>query len=118
MEIQLCAEMEEDRTKSHRGTVHEDEFARRRDRAEFTQALVNRECLPASIFAGLDAVRDRAHAIIEKRRIDEARPKIQRVDQFIRQIAKTPALIRRRRPVAVIGFERVIKLGGKIRMQP
>ena len=46
------------------------------------QRLVHPERLAPAVFAGLHAVGDGAHPVVEQRPVDEARPDVEDVDQF------------------------------------
>src|SRR5271169_5711770 len=91
--IKLGAQMQKDGAKPDRGAIHEHEFARHRNRTFLLERLMDAERLTAAVFRGLDAISDSAHPVVEERRIDEARPDIQRVDQIARQPAEAPGLI-------------------------
>ena len=79
----------------------------------------------AAVFRRCNAVGDGAHPIVEQRRIDEARPDIQRVDEVARQVAKTPGLVGVHDQIVFAVQQPVIEIttprtnfGAKIRMQP
>src|SRR5262249_29692074 len=46
-----------------------------------------------TVFRRLDAVGDGAHAIIEQRRVNEARPNVQDVDDLAAEPTKAPSLV-------------------------
>ena len=93
IEVQAGAEVQKRAAKADRRAVHEDEFARHPHRPFLLQGLMHLKRLLASILARRDAVGDRAHAIVEQRRIDEARPDVQNLGEIARQAVKTPGLI-------------------------
>ena len=69
------------------------EFARHGDRAARFERLVHPERLAPAVFRRLDAVGEAAHAILEQRAIDEARPDVERVDQFATEPLEAPGLV-------------------------
>src|SRR5690606_7952075 len=107
---QLRAEMEEDGAETDGRSVHEDELARWRRGPQLAKALVNTESLLAAILPGADAIGDRTHAVVEARRVDEARPDPEHIDQVGGEIAKAPVFIGGSRPVPIIRFEGAIEL--------
>ena len=52
------------------------------DRALLLQRPVHLEGLAAAVFGRRDAVGDGAHAVVEQRAVDEARPDVEDVDQL------------------------------------
>ena len=74
--------MQEHAAETDRRAVHEHEFARHGDRTFGFERLVHAEGFAAAVFGRLHAVGDAAHAVVEQRAVDEARPDIERVDQI------------------------------------
>src|SRR5436190_3901826 len=64
VEVELGAQMQEHRTKTDGGAVHQHELARQRDRTFFAQRVVHLEGLAAAVIAGLHAVADAAHPVL------------------------------------------------------
>ena len=95
VEIELRLEMQEHRAEPDGGAVHQHELARDGDRALRLQPLLHLPHLAPAVGVRRDAVGDGAHAVVEKRRVDEARPKAQRVDQLV---------VRSRKPQIAIGL--------------
>src|SRR6185437_3111078 len=90
--VDFRLEMKEDRTQTDRGAVHEDEFARRPDPAEAPDLAMYLLGDVAAVDAGV-LLLDLAAAVIEQRRVDEARPVVQDLDHLLRQVAEAPDLI-------------------------
>ena len=93
MEVELGLEVQEHAAEPDRRPVHEHELLRDRDRPLLLQRLVHREGFSPSIFGGLHLVGDGAHAIVEQRPVDKARPDVEDVDQVLGQPAKAPDLV-------------------------
>src|SRR6516165_9213404 len=102
--------MQEYGAKPDRGAVHEHEFARHRHRSLLLERLVNAKSFAPAIFGWRDAVGDRAHSVVEQRRIDEARPDIERLDQIARQPAEPPSLVGVHDQVVLAAQQPVIKV--------
>src|SRR5262249_32621681 len=99
-----------DRAEADRGTIHQNEFARNRDRAERAQALLHLPYLAAAIGVRCDAVGDGPDAILEKWRIDEARPDIEGIDDVVGELLEAPAAISVDDPLAVAPQEPFIEV--------
>src|SRR5271166_3999947 len=68
------------------------------------------ERFAAAIFRGSDAIGNGAHAIVEERRVDKARPDVKRVDQVTRKPAEAPGFIGAHDERFVVVQETVIKI--------
>ena len=109
MKIQFGAQAQEGAAEADGGAVHEDEFARHFQRPLRLQRAHHREHLAPAIFAGLDAIGDGAHAVVDQRAVDEARPDVQRRDRFARQILEAPDFIGVNDARLVARFQPLIK---------
>ena len=87
MKVKLGAKPQKRPAQADRGAVHEHEFARHLQPAAllFQRAHNGGDFAPA-ILAGLHSVGNGAHAIVEQRPIDEARPDVERGDGLARQV--------------------------------
>src|SRR5947209_6293234 len=93
MEIELGAQMQEHRTEPDRRAIHEDEFARHRDRTHLLERLVDAERLAPTVLRRLDAIGEAAHPVVQQWPIDEARPDVEGGRQFAGESFETPGLI-------------------------
>src|ERR1700724_2685388 len=84
--------------------------ARHRPRAFLLERLVQAERFAPAVFRRLDAIGNAAHAVVEQRRIDEARPDVERVDEIARQPAKTPGFVGVDDEVVVAAQQPVIEI--------
>src|SRR5262245_49305129 len=65
IEIELSAQVQKHAAEPDRSAVHEHELARHLHGSHLLERLVHAESFAATVFAGLNAVSDAAHAIIE-----------------------------------------------------
>src|SRR5947209_11440090 len=110
MEIELGTKMQHDRAEADRRPIHQHELARDGDRAERTQALLDLPHLAAAVSMRRHPVRNRAHAIVEERRIDEAGPDVERVDDLVGELLEAPAAISLDDAVAVVVAQAFIEI--------
>ncbi len=107
--VDLRLQMHEDGSETDGGAVHEDELARRAHPAQFAQFrmhFVRHGRAVEAAFAFLDFL----HLVLQQRRIDEFRPDIEDIHQFVRDIRETPCLVGVRGAVSVAVAERVIQV--------
>src|SRR5580704_19533579 len=110
VEVQLRAQVQKHRTKPDRGAINEHEFARHGDGALLLECLVHTKGFAPAVFRRPYSVGDGAHAIVKERRIDEARPDIERVDQIALELAEAPSLIGVHDEIVVAFEQAVIKI--------
>ena len=90
MGFSSASQAQEHRAEADGGAVHEHELAGHRYPALSAQRLMHLENLAAAVGAGLDAVGDGAHAVVEQRPVDEARPDVQGGDRLRASASRKP----------------------------
>src|SRR5262249_3457675 len=91
--VEPGAQMQENATEADRRAVHEHELAGYAHRTLLFQGLVHPEGLLAPVLAGRGAIGDFALAVIQQWSVDEARPDVEHIDQFVTKAGKAPRLI-------------------------
>ncbi len=74
------------------------------------ERLMHAERFAAAIFGRRYAVGDRAHAVVEQRRVDEPRPDVERVDQVAREPAEAPGFVGVHDEIVIAVQEAVIEI--------
>src|SRR6185312_5985666 len=107
--VDLGGEVEEDRAEADRRAVHEDELARRADAAELPQVAMHGLGDIAAIDAGFLFL-DPPLAVVEQRRVDEARPAAQDGDHLARETLEAPGLVGMDGERLVLALQREIEV--------
>ena len=110
MEVELGPKVEHDRPEADRGAVHQHEFARDGDRPFGPEAPLYLPSLAPAVGFGPDAVGKGADAVVDERRIDEARPDVEDVDHLAAEVAEAPGLVGVDDALAVLVLEAVIEV--------
>src|SRR5215470_7121691 len=102
--------MEKNSAQPDGSTVHEHELARYGDRTLGLEGAMHLECLAPTVLRWLHAVGDRAHAIIEQRPVDKARPNVEDIDQLAPEPLEPPGLVGVHDKIVVVGKQSVIEV--------
>src|SRR5262249_42839351 len=110
VKVELRLQVEENPAEPDRGAIHEHELARHHDRTLLLERLVHSEGLAPAVFRRLDPIGDTAHASLQQRPIDEARPDVEALDQAAAEPLESPGLIGVHDEIVVAAQEAMVEV--------